>query len=177
MIAKPVSTIYFEILTSSLILVIFLTIFYFCYASKVAENEIQSLVTNVIDSNVNSLKQYDSVNIVLQNSKKQIQVVERLIDSDVNFDDYNRDKYNRNIRIDAVMLCLLIFAIFTTVVLISRNGAINFGEIIKKEIVVFMFLCVVEFYVFKTIISKYTPFVKSDLKSIVLKSLQNKFVN
>jgi hypothetical protein len=180
--AKRNVNIYFHVV----ILFIFLTSFFFTYLARVQSKAISSSITGKIPQQVNSLLtnldfidkklftstypniKWDAVKELGLNIAKPDQSVIQHIQSN------NKDLLYTSI---GIIIALILGLIGMIIYHKIKNHDLNVGAIVLENIVIFMFIGIVEYLFFAHVASKYIPTTPYNVSETLLDGVASKLEN
>jgi hypothetical protein len=175
-----------NILLHIIILFIFLSLFFFKYISKITEKSVQNELTNIIKKEVPIiLDNINNFNLLL--NKNNINILNWKNIYNKTNDLYNKsnkklpeivDNNNKLKKYSIIISILLIILWFMLLIYFKcQNININIISIIRDNIVLFIFIGIIEFLFFKNIASHYIP-VEPDFVAItILDRIKNNINN
>ncbi len=174
------TTTFVNMIVNALILFTFLTIFYFGYASKLAESSIKDQVDNVLEDSVASgldkanKQSNGKVHDTILVFKPQIETLKKLVTKN----ELATKKHNNNLLlVSKLIIGFMVILLVTVVALlyISCEQCAPMKDLLQENIAGFVIVGLIEFVFFKYIISKYAPSLPSHLENSMLESLSNNF--
>lgn len=159
------------------ILFTILGVLYIKLISKVTadavNHEISDLATDSIDTFYNKLspENKDNVKLVLKNL--QLERVSKVYSEEDKVRKYNNENVFRSIRMTIVLFIIILLIIIVVSKLLCHN--IPMKHLLIENIVIFLFVGVVEFSFFKYIILKYIPVEPSFITTYMLEKLKSYF--
>lgn len=165
-----------DIMIHTTILFTFLATFFFLYVSKIEEKAFQSEISDLIDENLSKIV-LENENLLKPIVMPAKPILTRLQKVYAKPDRYTTEK-NRLIKLAAVfVLILLLCTIFTIVLTVKLDCGknVNIGHIILENIIVFIFVAIVEFWFFTNIAIKYIPTSPSLMVNTLINSFKDDF--
>lgn len=147
-----------------LILFTFLTIFFFAFASKLAQDSIQSALGDIIDKETDTfLTQLDSWNKKLDKfdiNWEEINTLAKKVEAKSQGELPEIAKNNKKLRWIGVAMIASLLALLIGMYLyykLVKGYDVHLGRIFMENIVIFTFIGIVEFVFFTKIAAKYVP--------------------
>lgn len=175
------SSLIINIIIHTLILFIFLSVFFFDYISNKEQdalnNQVDVLCSKVPDI-LNLIKERDKNKFINWQVIKQ-KSIEELKTDDLNINEYIQDN-NINLKYIAgsIILSLLILGLcfyFYNNYLLDKK--IDISYIIKENIIIFIFIGLIEFLFFKNIASKYSSVFPVEISNTILERIKNNIMD
>lgn len=175
------NSIIINIIIHVLILFIFLSLFFFDYISNKEQdalnNQVDLLCSKVPDI-LNLIKERDKNNFINWQVIKQ-KSIEELQKDDLNIDEYIENN-NKSIKYIALAIILSLFILVLCIYFYNNyllDIKIDISYIIKENIVIFIFIGLIEFLFFKNIASKYSPVFPLEISNTILEKIKNNIMD
>lgn len=170
--SKSSSLFAMNVLLHCILLFTFLSLFFFLYISKVEEGVFQSEVGNLIDDSIKSS--------VLNNPQTQqllkplipvLKRYEKIYETDT---DFTKER-NRSIQFTAGFVIIFLVGILITIIAtlyVGCNHELEIKGILLENIVIFMFVGIIEYIFFTKIAVHFIPVVPSLMVTTVINKLK-----
>lgn len=175
------SSLTINIIIHSLILFIFLSVFFFNYISKKEQESLNSQI-DVLCSKVpdilNNIKNRDKDNFINWKLVRQ-KAQEEIQNDDLNINEYIQDN-NTNLKYISISIIVSLFLLVLCIYFYNNHildKRIDMSYIIKENIVIFIFIGLIEFLFFKNVASKYIPIFPVEISNTILNRIKNNIMD
>ena len=161
-----------DVLIHVIILFSFLSIFFFMYISKLESDAFKNELGDMISKQVNSLL---DKNPDIKTTPEMSMIIRRFMEK---YNTETRGTLERNIMLKflAVFTVLVLLGIVLTIVLtvsLECHEKINITSIVLQNVVVFIFIGIVEYMFFTNVAAKYIPVMPSLMSTTILNTLKS----
>lgn len=168
-----------NILLHILLLFVFLNILFFTYITKVEKENIDtnlSIITNEkVDYILSEIDNLNNKNNIGTINWSNINSISKNIEESSKGEDKVVTKNNNKIKLIGIMISLCLFTIlfiFLLYFFFVKNYNINFFKIIGENLVLFIFVGIIEILFFTYIVSKYIPIEPNVLTNTLLERIK-----
>ena len=160
-----------NILTHVAFLFTILTCLFIFYTSKIVEDSVNNQIVDLIDYNIKSNNKENTANLLSYESLNFSVVKLKKIFSLENTERTGINNLVKSIMI-VVITAFIIMLILTVLVAKNLCNNISVKEILIENIIIFVFIGIIEITFFLNIILKYIPSYPSTLSKIVINSIK-----
>lgn len=162
-----------DILIHVTILFSFLSAFFFMYISRIESDAFKNELGGLIKDKINEL--VDKNPEIVFELSDQKQYIQRLA---THYNTETKESLQRNIMIKflSVFTVLILLAIILSIILTTYfecDKKINLGSILLQNIIIFIFIGIVEYNFFTRVAAKYTPVVPSLMTTTMLDTFKS----
>ena len=164
-----------NILIHIFILFIFLSVFFFYYISKKEEESLSTQVDFICKKIPDILKTLDERD---KNKVIKWKTIKYKAEQELKYDDLDLDEYikynNNNLKYISISISISILILIILIYVYSNilGHNINISYIITENIVIFLFIGIIEFLFFKNVASKYIPIFPVDVSTTLLERIK-----
>lgn len=170
-----------NIIIHTLILFIFLSVFFFNYISmkeQEALNRQVDILSSKIPDILNLIKERDTNKFINWKVLKQ-KAQEEIQNDDLDIDSYIQEN-NKNLKYISIIIILSLFILTLSIYLYNNyilDKKIDMLYIIKENIVIFIFIGLIEFLFFKNVASKYVPIFPVEISTTILERIKGNIMD
>jgi len=162
-----------DIMIHTLILFTFLSIFFFMYVSKIERNAFESEIGDLIEDSVTKIldENKDSAKSFLSPLKPVLTPISNLYSGPSRFS----TERNTLVRFSAIFVAVLIICCILSIIItlqVDCHESVHVGSLIVENIVVFIFIGIIEFWFFTNVAIKYIPTSPSLMINTMLTTLK-----
>lgn len=166
-----------NILVHVIILFSFLSIFFFFYISKIESNAFKEELGGMITKNINKLvDSYPEIIPTLGELNPYMIKFMKKYESE----SQATIEHNIMLKFSSVFLVLIFLGILITIIVTLKfecGKKTNIGSILAQNVVIFIFIGMVEYTFFTKVASKYIPVVPSLMIDTIIESLKERMKN